>query len=156
MFLMFQFVLAVSRLIIAVSFVATLILCDRAGAKGTSPSADPQQYRIQAQLLINGKIVSQPVFITVLDESAEVTQSDKGGTEKMRMSVVTHRFDVTGDELKLDMDLEYISGKRTIRAKPQVIATSGTEATMQLEESHDNEKVQLKVLARPVMKSVVK
>jgi len=118
--------------------------------------ASTQQYRVQAQLLINGKVVAQPQILAQLGQRAETHQGAIGANEQMRMSVLANALDSKGEELKLDLDLKYISGRREIHTKPQVFATAGSEAVMELEESSATEKIQLRVLAKAIPKQVIR
>lgn len=84
---------------------------------------------VKTELSINGKIIPR---------------------DRIRMKVNAKATSEKMDEIIVDMDLEYKSGERVIRSTPQVYARAGTEATMILEESTKEEKIQLRILARPV------
>lgn len=87
---------------------------------------------VKTELSINGKIVPR---------------------ERIRMTVKAHPTDERMDEIVVNMDLEFKSGERVIRSTPQIYAKSGAEATLTLDESTKDEKIVLKVMARPESQS---
>ena len=112
-------------------------------------AAKPAKIDVRAELLINGKVVTNPRIIALPGEPAELRQSDRSGKTRTVFSVTAQPADAKMEEIRLDMDLEYAAGDRIIHSRPQVIAKAGDEALMTLEESTKSEKIQLRVRARP-------
>ncbi len=83
---------------------------------------------VKTELSINGKIIPR---------------------DRIRMKVNAKATSEKMDEIIVDMDLEYKSGERMIRSTPQIYARAGTQATMVLEESTKEEKIVLKIVAKP-------
>ncbi len=110
------------------------------------------QIRVEAQLLVNGKVVSTPSVLALAGEKAQITVGAAGGKDMMRMKVLANMADPRMDEIVLDMDLKFTNAGREIRSSPQVYVKSGVAALMTLEESTPGEKIQLKVTARPVIR----
>lgn len=110
------------------------------------------QIRVEAQLLVNGKVVAAPSVLALAGERASIAVGHIGGREQMRMGVTANSADPRMDEIVLDMDLKFMNGDRQIRAKPQVYVKSGVAALMTLEESTPKEKIQLRVTAKPVVR----
>lgn len=108
------------------------------------------QIRVEAQLLVNGKVVSSPRIVTVAGERAEISQ--RGLKDQIRMGVTPTPSNSKMDEIVLDMDIKFVSGERVIHSSPQVYVKAGVDAVMTLEESSATEKIQLKVMARPVVR----
>jgi hypothetical protein len=115
-------------------------------------SAEQSRIDVKTELLVNGKSLGKPHLRVIANEEGEMTVGTRE-KNRMRMKVLARPIDGKLDEMLLDMDLEYNSGERQIRSKPQVIAKAGSEAIMTLEESTTKgEKIQLKVLAKPVVR----
>ncbi len=110
----------------------------------------PQQLMVEADLLINGKSISRPRVITLTGEPSYI---EVGGRnfKVMKMGVLAQPGDKI-DDLVLDLDFELHAQGRVIRTSPQIYAKAGVPAFMTLEESTPEEKIQLKVLARPVIR----
>jgi hypothetical protein len=113
--------------------------------------ADPSSVLIKTELLVNGQTVSRPQMQVLTGERGEV-QVYGQSKDLMRLKILAKPVNGKLDEIYLDMNMEYKSGSRTISSRPTVIAQSGSEAVMTLEESTPGEKIQLKVLATPVVR----
>lgn len=108
--------------------------------------AAKDQIKVEAQLLVNGKVMSSPKIVALAGEPASVS------TNHMRMNVTAKPADVKMEDFVLDMYFKYVYGDRTIESSPQVYLKAGQEAIMTLEESSAGEKIQLRVNARPVIR----
>ncbi len=102
--------------------------------------------------MINGKVVSSPTIHTLAGERAVITQSSLDQKQTVRMGVMANMADPRMDEIVLDMDLKFTNAGKEIRTSPQVYVKSGVAAVMTLEESTPNEKIQLRVTAKPVIR----
>lgn len=112
-------------------------------------AAKPSQIDVKAELLINGKVVAGPRILALPGEPAEIRVGDRSGKTRTVMSVKVRPADPKMEEIILDMDLEYAAGDRVVRTRPQIYARAGEEALMTLEESTKDEKIQLRVRAKP-------
>lgn len=105
---------------------------------------------VKTELLVNGKVVASPRIIAVSGESAEITQGARNSKDRMRMKILAKPTSEKTDEIMVDMDLEYTVGDRRLHSTPQVFARAGQQATLTLEESTKEEKIQLKITAKPI------
>lgn len=112
-------------------------------------AAKPTHIDVKAELLINGKVVAGPRVVATAGESAAIRVGDARGKNHTVMTVNARPADPKMDEILLDLDLEYTAGERVIRTRPQIYAKAGEEALMTLEESTKDEKIQLRVRAKP-------
>jgi hypothetical protein len=120
-------------------------------AGSLSAWADNSSILVKTELLVNGKSIGKPQMRVLAGESAEI-QIGARSKEPLRMKVLAKPIDGKLNEIFLDMDFEYYSGERQIRSTPKVIARAGDEAIMTLEESTKGEKIQLRVMATPVVR----
>lgn len=121
-----------------------LLLNSTAWAEGSS-------ILVKTEWLVNGKSIGKPE-LRVLPGEPRVISHGAGKKESMRMKVLARPADEKMDEIFLDLDFRYQAGERTIHSTPQVIAKAGDEAFMTLEESTKGEKIQLKVMAKPLVR----
>ncbi len=120
--------------------------------RGTLNEQVREQIRVEAELLVNGKVISAPRIVALAGEPASISVGQVGGKELMRMDVTAKPTSSKMDEIILDMDFKYVVGDRVIKSSPQVYVKSGLDAVMTLEESSASEKIQLRVMAKPVVR----
>lgn len=109
--------------------IATFLAVFSFSAKAGLKEQVKNQIRVDAQLLVNGKVIPNT-----------------------RIHVNAKMVDPKLDDIVLDMDLKFSVGDRQIHASPQVYVKAGEEALMTLEESSAKEKIQLKVHAKPMVR----
>lgn len=111
--------------------------------------ATPNTYRIDSQLFIDGKLISSPKIITNAGESAELTQVGNNPNDKLSFKVVPEDFnnDKIKDGILMKFNIEYIYGSRSVKSSPQIIAKSGSEASISIGKMQNKEEVLLKVIA---------
>ncbi|MGE4133421.1 MAG: hypothetical protein AB7F86_17395 [Bdellovibrionales bacterium] len=112
--------------------------------------ASRPEFNVKAELLLNGQVVAAPRINARAGRTARVSSSMGSSGDRVRFAVTPSMSSEVGDELVLDIDLELRRGDRIIKSSPQVIARAGSEATLLLEESTKQEKLQLRILAKPV------
>jgi hypothetical protein len=84
-------------------------------------------YRVTADLLLNGKIVSHPQFVTVADDSAslEMKSDQPVAALRMMMTASDAKNSETPDGIRLKMAVEYKTENRAFRANPQMVVVPG-------------------------------
>src|SRR5258707_908767 len=94
----------------------------------TAVFAVPKHYRINSQLFIDGKLVSSPQVIANAGEPAEIMQVSENPHKEVKMKVVATSLSNENirDGILLKFDVEYISGSRTVKSSPQILAKSGS------------------------------
>ncbi len=102
---------------------------------------------IQTELLVNGKAVASPRVLASVGEPATVrTQT---GSQLSKLKILAKPTSYDPDEIMVDLDLDFDTPTRRIQTNPQIVAKAGTEALITLEESTNDEKIQIRVLAQP-------
>ncbi len=108
---------------------------------------EPTQYLVSSKIYINGELISSNRIATLENFSSGISETSEDPKRKFfQMKVVASEIsnEKIKDGILLKYDIEYLSGKRTISSKPQIIAKAGTEATIEIS---GKDKIELKVTA---------
>lgn len=105
---------------------------------------EPAKYLVNSKIYINGKLISSNRIMTLEDLSSGISQTTEDS--KLQMNVVASEIsnEKIEDGILLKYDIQYLSGKKTITSKPQIIAKAGAEATIEISAK---DKIELKVIA---------
>ena len=110
---------------------------------------NPSSLRVQAEILINGKVISSPSVVAIWGERALISAGQTGAANPdLHMEVLAQPADERFHEVLLDLDLKFKLGERAFRSSPQVYVKPGERAVLTLEESSAQEKIQLRILTQ--------
>jgi len=114
----------------------------------TTFANNTNRYIIKTQILVDGKVVSQPQVVATENEAAEVSLvNDPQNEVKMRVVASDVADEKVKDEILMKFNVEYNSPTRMIKASPQVLMKQGSEATVRLANRQGDHDVQMKVIA---------
>lgn len=107
------------------------------------------KYRIQSQILIDGKVVSTPNIITMENEKANIQQVIENPDQEIKLEVIASELnnDKIKNRILMNFDVHYVSGNKNIKSNPQVIAKSGSEAIVTIGGKENSPELQMKILA---------
>lgn len=90
------------------------------------------QYKVKAEIIIDGKVVSSPQFIVLPNAPASLEMKSEHPESALRMMLTAGEFssaDIT-DGIDLKMALDYKTQTRSFRANPHMVVAPGEEGTV--------------------------
>lgn len=123
-----------------------LIASATAIAATTGPSRLKNLYKVKAEVLVDGRLVSSPQFIVRPKDPASLemkSESPPDTTLQMRLTAFDSASADVTDGIALEMDVDYETQDRHVRASPRIIVTPGEEGVVTLGSSG----VQMKITA---------
>jgi beta-lactamase regulating signal transducer with metallopeptidase domain len=105
------------------------------------------QYKVKAQILLDGKVVSSPQFIVLPNEPASIEWKSENPQAALRMMLTAADYssvDTAGIDLKMAVDFK--TADHSFRANPRVVVMPGEEGTFTIG-SDDSETLEMKITA---------
>lgn len=121
--------------LISLSYSTLAFACDQAGAKHKT------QYKVSAQIIRDGTVLSNPKIVTSDGEEAAIEQSSDNGSF-LKLIVTPQSLAKHPDEVTLSMDFHHTSGNATAKYKSKMrVKDDGTELVvpMATENGHQYE-----------------
>lgn len=106
------------------------------------------QYKVKAEIILDGKIVSSPRFIVLPNEPASLEMKSDHPKSALRMMLTAADFssDDIADGIDLKMNLDYKTQTSSFRANPHVVVTPGLEGTVTIG-SNTNNTLEMRITA---------
>lgn len=95
-------------------------------------------YKIEVEVLKNGKLISRNKLIAERGLTAKTVKENTDLSRKTSLEIVANEGEIKGNKgilLKMNF-MEFENGKKVAHTKPEVLVKSGKEATL---ETYDNQ-----------------
>ncbi len=115
-------------------------------------SAAPRSYKIDMEMMVDGKVVSEPTMIVQEGLKASVESKPENG-EATFIEVVASEKTLHGiDGILMDLEVGYVdaTGARKVAARPRLLAKDGARAQVILNDKGKNQEVSIKAKATRV------
>lgn len=107
--------------------------------------AATQHYQLDSKVFVDGKLISSPRLTVYANEAAEIKQHLDSPASELRMKVIAS--DVTNENVQngilMKFDVSYLTGGRTIKSSPQIIAKAGEPATIEVGNKERTVKIEV-------------
>lgn len=106
------------------------------------------QYKLKAEIILDGKIVSSPQFIVLPNEPASLEMGSEHPESSLQMMVTAADFSSAdiADGIDLKMALDYKTQNRRFRANPRIVVVPGEEGTVTIG-SDSNDTLEMRIKA---------
>jgi hypothetical protein len=106
------------------------------------------RYKVKAEIILDGNVVSSPQFVVMPDEPASIEMKSEYPESSLRMQVIAGDFSNANiaDGIDLKMALDYKTRARRFRANPHIVVAPGEEGTVAIG-SNSNETLKMKIKA---------
>jgi hypothetical protein len=106
-------------------------------------------YKLDMNVLLDGKVVSRPKIIVEKGKKAILTQEDSKSKMMTEISIVVTEGEVQGSKgILLNLEIMHKEGEaRKVIARPQVLISEGKEALFETANNDGTNKMELKVIA---------
>lgn len=110
-------------------------------------------YKLQMNVLMDGKLVSSPELIVEKDKKAMLIQENADSKVKTEISILASEGNIDGNTgILLDMSVAQLIGDdRTIISAPQILVSEGKEALFESSNADGTDKFELKVVPTRVL-----
>ena len=105
------------------------------------------QYHVQAEIILDGKVVSSPQFIVLPNEPASLEMKSEHPESSLRMILTAADFSSANiaDGIDLKIALDYKTQTRSFRANPRVVLAPSEEGTVTIgSDPNDTLKMRIK------------
>jgi hypothetical protein len=112
---------------------------------GSMAMASQTHYKLEANVFIDGKLVSSPQIVMKGPQEAEIRQIAKNPNSNLILRVVAsdQSNDKIPDGIRLQMVVKYRTESGTVTSTPDIIATPGQEFTIAPGDANSNMQIKL-------------
>ncbi len=109
--------------------------------------AAPKQFVIDTKLYVDGKYVAGPRVVVDSGKEAEISDSSRNQKLNIKIRASEMSSKEVKDGILVKLAVNYVSGVRTVKVSPQILARNGSESVLDFADGSRGQDVTLKVIA---------